>query len=155
MHECAQGPRNALGVNRTDDFFFHLSYETTPLWPKFLPLSFEYTLFAYNCHLCRTKRDKDAFYATALKHNYLQKFDLIFNYYFFLANAEDQPPASPEAPSAVQLKPVTAVSQITVASAPVRSAPVRSAPVQSSYALERRTKHEHRPVETVAVQVLL
>lgn len=78
---------------------------------------------------------------------------LIFKY-FFLANVEDQPPASPEAPSAVQLKPVTAVSQITVASAPVRSAPVRSAPVQSSYALERRTKHEHRPVETVAVQVL-
>ncbi|XP_026491591.2 ankyrin repeat and BTB/POZ domain-containing protein 2 isoform X1 [Vanessa tameamea] len=62
-------------------------------------------------------------------------------------NVEDQPPTSPEAPTAAQLKPVSAVSQITVA-----SSPVRSAPVQSSYALERRTKHDHRPVETAPVQ---
>ncbi|CAH0721393.1 unnamed protein product, partial [Brenthis ino] len=62
-------------------------------------------------------------------------------------NIEDQPPTSPETPSGAQLKPVSAVSQITVA-----SSPVRSAPVQSSYALERRTKHEHRPVETAPIQ---
>ncbi|XP_072942209.1 ankyrin repeat and BTB/POZ domain-containing protein 2 isoform X2 [Epargyreus clarus] len=57
---------------------------------------------------------------------------------------EEPPPTSPDNPSGAQLKPVSAVSQITVA-----SAPVRSAPVQSSYALDRRAKHEHRPVETV------
>ncbi|XP_034825710.1 ankyrin repeat and BTB/POZ domain-containing protein 2 isoform X2 [Maniola hyperantus] len=62
-------------------------------------------------------------------------------------NIEEQPPTSPDTPSAAQLKPVSAVSQITVA-----SAPVRSAPVQSSYALERRVKHEHRPVETAPAQ---
>ncbi|XP_038213028.1 ankyrin repeat and BTB/POZ domain-containing protein 2 isoform X3 [Zerene cesonia] len=54
-------------------------------------------------------------------------------------NPEDQQPAIEDSPSTAQLKPVSAVSQITVA-----SAPVRSAPVQSSYALERR-KHDHRP----------
>lgn len=67
---------------------------------------------------------------------------------------EELPPSATEAPGTAQLKPVTAVSQLTVA-----SAPVRSAPAQSSYALERRTPkhdHHHRPVETVQpVQVKL
>lgn len=67
---------------------------------------------------------------------------------------EELPPSSTETPGTAQLKPVTAVSQLTVA-----SAPVRSAPAQSSYALERRVPkhdHHHRPVETVQpVQVKL
>ncbi|CAK1544775.1 unnamed protein product [Leptosia nina] len=54
-------------------------------------------------------------------------------------NTEEQRAQTTDSPSTAQLKPVSAVSQITVA-----SSPVRSAPVQSSYALERR-KHEHRP----------
>ncbi|XP_049864834.1 ankyrin repeat and BTB/POZ domain-containing protein 2 isoform X2 [Pectinophora gossypiella] len=60
---------------------------------------------------------------------------------------EDPAPTSPETPGTAQLKPVSAVSQLTVA-----SAPVRSAPAQSSYALERRAPkhdHHHRPVDTV------
>lgn len=66
------------------------------------------------------------------------------------ANAEDPPPLPGDAPSAAQLMAVSAVSQLTVA-----SSPVRSAPVQSSYALERRAKHEHRAVDTAPAQVLL
>ncbi|KAJ0179613.1 hypothetical protein K1T71_005325 [Dendrolimus kikuchii] len=60
---------------------------------------------------------------------------------------EDSPQPSQDTPSTAQLKPVSAVSQLTVA-----SSPVRSAPAQSSYALERRAPkhdHHHRPVDTV------
>ncbi|XP_059059495.1 ankyrin repeat and BTB/POZ domain-containing protein 2 [Achroia grisella] len=63
---------------------------------------------------------------------------------------EEPPAVTSETPSTAQLKAVSAVSQLTVA-----SAPVRSAPAQSSYALERRPKHDHhhRSLETVpAVQ---
>ncbi|CAG5005896.1 unnamed protein product [Parnassius apollo] len=66
-------------------------------------------------------------------------------------NHEDPAPTSTDSPSTAQLKPVTAVSHITVA-----SSPVRSAPPQSSYALERRAPkhdHHHRSMESVpAVQ---
>lgn len=60
---------------------------------------------------------------------------------------EDVPQPSQDTPSTAQLKPVSAVNQLTVA-----SSPVRSAPAQSSYALERRAPkhdHHHRPVDTV------
>ncbi|KPJ16241.1 hypothetical protein RR48_08246 [Papilio machaon] len=46
--------------------------------------------------------------------------------------------AQAQSAQAAQLKPVAAVSQLTVA-----SAPVRSAPAQSSHALDRRARHEH------------
>ncbi|CAB3228872.1 unnamed protein product [Arctia plantaginis] len=61
-------------------------------------------------------------------------------------NLEETPQPPAEGPSCAQLKAVSAVSQLTVA-----SAPVRSAPAQNSYALERRPPkqdHHHRPVET-------
>lgn len=63
----------------------------------------------------------------------------------FSAQIEDSPQPLPEVASTAQLKAVSAVSQLTVA-----SSPVRSAPAQSSYALERRVPkhdHHHRPVE--------
>lgn len=66
------------------------------------------------------------------------------------AQLEECPQPASEVNTA-QLKAVSAVSQLTVA-----SSPVRSAPAQSSYALERRPKHDHhhRPVDPT-VQVYL
>ncbi|KAG7305808.1 hypothetical protein JYU34_009955 [Plutella xylostella] len=68
------------------------------------------------------------------------------------AHKPQKSPAAEEPPcpdAGAQLKPVCAPSQLTV-----QSTPVRCAPVQSSYGLEKRSKEDLRPAESLPQNVV-